>query len=101
MPVAVDGHGLAAERLRDEPGDDAAVPALVDAWAVRVEVPHDGDRQPPVTVCEREMLVTIRWQRTRKLAVPLAQLEAVNADQETQQAIDDWHYWVGQGHTFY
>jgi len=47
--------------------------------------------------CEHEMFVVIRWQR-RGLAVPLAQLTGINIDEETQQAIEDWHYWINQGH---
>lgn len=47
--------------------------------------------------CEHEMFVTVRWKR-RTLGVPLAQLQsAVKEDQETVQAIEDWHYWVDQG----
>ena len=46
--------------------------------------------------CEHDMLVQIRWQG-RKLAIPLSQLDAVGADESTQEAIDDWHYWVAQG----
>jgi calcium binding protein len=49
--------------------------------------------------CEREMFVHIRW-KSRKLAVPLSQLEGVQVDEETQQAIEDWHYWVNQGRQF-
>ncbi|HLL79801.1 MAG TPA: calcium-binding protein [Ktedonobacteraceae bacterium] len=37
----------------------------------------------------------IKWQ-SRKLGVPLSQLEGVNVDDETRQAIEDWRYWVGQ-----
>lgn len=47
--------------------------------------------------CRHEMFVLIRWKR-RQLAVPLMQLEGINADEETQQAIEDWHYWVNQGY---
>ena len=47
--------------------------------------------------CEHDMLVQIRWQ-ARKMAVPLSQLEAINPDQSTQEAIGDWHYWVAQGY---
>jgi hypothetical protein len=28
------------------------------------------------------------------------QLEASEADEETQQAIADWHYWVNRGYEF-
>jgi DNA invertase Pin-like site-specific DNA recombinase len=46
--------------------------------------------------CEHDMLVQIRWQG-RKMSVPLSQLEAIDADEPTQEAIGDWHYWVAQG----
>jgi hypothetical protein len=47
--------------------------------------------------CEYGMLVQIRWQG-RKMAVPLSQLEAIGADESTQEAVGDWHYWVAQGY---
>jgi hypothetical protein len=53
----------------------------------------------PVDECEREMFVEIDW-KGDTLAVPLIQLEAPDADEETQQAISDWHYWVNQGYEF-
>ena len=46
--------------------------------------------------CEHDMLVQIRWQG-RKMAVPLSQLEAIDAAESTQEVIGDWHYWVAQG----
>jgi hypothetical protein len=49
--------------------------------------------------CENDMLVQIKWQG-RKMAVPLSQLAAVNADESTAEAIGDWHYWVSQGYLF-
>ena len=49
--------------------------------------------------CEHDMLVMTRWKR-RQLAVPLMQLEGIEVDEETQQAIDDWHYWVDRGYEF-
>ena len=36
--------------------------------------------------CEHDMLVQIRWQG-RKMAVPLSQLEPINADESTDEAI--------------
>src|SRR5437588_10283146 len=47
--------------------------------------------------CEHDMLVMIRW-NSRQLAVPLMQLEGVQVDEEMQQAIEDWQYWVGRGY---
>lgn len=49
--------------------------------------------------CEREMFVTVKWDK-RTFAVPLSQLVGVDVDEETREAIGDWHYWVGQGYEF-
>ena len=50
--------------------------------------------------CEHEMFVTIRWERDG-LAVPLSQLKPIAAtDKRTQQAVEDWHYWVKIGYAF-
>ena len=50
--------------------------------------------------CEREMFVTIRWDK-EGLAVPLAQLRPIRTtDEQTRQAVDDWHYWVEMGYRF-
>jgi Calcium binding len=53
----------------------------------------------PEEECRHEMFVAIRWER-RTLAVPLAQLATIATDEETQQAIEDWHYWVKRGYEF-
>src|ERR1017187_9509754 len=53
----------------------------------------------PEDVCERDMLVLIRWQN-RNMAVPLSQLVGVDLDESTAEAIGDWHYWVAQGYYF-
>jgi len=52
---------------------------------------------PPEEECEHEMFVLTRWEGGT-LAVPLSQLEGVVVDAETQQAIEDWHYWVDRGY---
>ena len=54
-------------------------------------------RMAPEDKCEHDMFVLIRWQ-DRKMAVPLSQLDAIDPDESTQEAIDDWHYWVAQGY---
>jgi hypothetical protein len=51
----------------------------------------------PDEECEHEMFVLIQWS-PHPLAVPLMQLEGIDVDEETQQAIEDWHYWVGRGY---
>ncbi|MBC8180814.1 calcium-binding protein [candidate division KSB1 bacterium] len=47
--------------------------------------------------CMHEMFVEIEWQG-RSFGVPLAQLEPLNVDELTQEAIADWHYWVKRGY---
>jgi Calcium binding len=50
--------------------------------------------------CEHEMFVTLRWEK-EGLAVPLSQLTPISAtDEQTKQAIEDWHYWVKMGYEF-
>ena len=51
----------------------------------------------PEEECEHEMFVMIRW-KSRQPAVPLMQLEGIDVDEKTQQAIEDWHYWVDRGY---
>ena len=52
---------------------------------------------PPEEDCEHNMFVLIRWE-SHEFGVPLIQLEGIQVDKETQQAIEDWHYWVNQGY---
>jgi hypothetical protein len=63
-----------------EPGDEIEV----------VEMAPDDE-------CVHEMFVMIRW-KPHQLAVPLMQLQGIDVDEKTQQAIEDWHYWVDQGY---
>ena len=51
----------------------------------------------PEEECQHEMFVEIHWQK-RPLAVPLMQLEAIDTDDETDEAIGDWHYWTSRGY---
>ncbi len=51
----------------------------------------------PPDNCMHEMFVMGKW-KGRSLGLPLAQLEAVEADEGTLEAIGDWHYWVDQGY---
>lgn len=53
----------------------------------------------PEEDCEKEMFTEIKW-KGRILAVPLSQLEGVGIDEETQEAINDWHYWTGRDYEF-
>jgi hypothetical protein len=49
--------------------------------------------------CEHDMFVDISW-KNKSLAIPLSQLRPLNADDNSTEAIDDWHYWVKQGYVF-
>ncbi|MHC4509035.1 MAG: calcium-binding protein [Planctomycetota bacterium] len=53
----------------------------------------------PEEECQHEMFVMMRWER-RGLAVPLSQVRPITeADEDTREAVGDWHYWVAQGYT--
>jgi hypothetical protein len=51
----------------------------------------------PEDECMHEMFVLMPWSGDA-LAVPLAQLDVLHADEETEQAVADWHYWIAQGY---
>jgi len=54
----------------------------------------------PEEECEREMFVTIRWDKGR-LVVPLSQLKPIGkTPEQTREAVEDWHYWVGMGYEY-
>jgi Calcium binding len=53
----------------------------------------------PEEDCEHDMLVDVQWQG-RRLAVPLSQLQGAAVDEASQEAIEDWHYWVARGYQF-
>ncbi len=71
--------------------------ATKDASPLRKGETIEVLRMATEDACEHDMLVQIRWQG-RKMAVPLSQLAAINPDESTQEAIDDWLYWVAQGY---
>lgn len=50
--------------------------------------------------CLQEMFVEVPWEDDT-LTVPLAQLEPLDdEDEQTKEAIADWHYSVAQGYEF-
>lgn len=54
----------------------------------------------PGEECEREMFVSIRWERNGP-AVPLSQLNPIDETAtETKEAVEEWHYWVQLGYQF-
>lgn len=53
----------------------------------------------PESECNHEMFVMIPWEKDG-LAVPLSQLTVVHGDDDTEQAVSDWNYWVDRGYIF-
>jgi hypothetical protein len=52
----------------------------------------------PESECQHEMFVETRWGKGT-LAVPLAQVKPIaKTDDETQEAVADWHYWMARGY---
>jgi hypothetical protein len=55
-------------------------------------------RMAPEEECQHEMFVETRWERGT-LAIPLSQLKPIaTTDNDTREAIEDWHYWVDLGY---
>ena len=53
----------------------------------------------PVEECEHDMFVEMDWD-DEGLAIPLSQLEVVDAADETREAVEDWLYWTKKGYQF-
>ena len=51
-------------------------------------------------ICEHDMVVTIKWKNKETLCVPLRQLKGAKVDDATEQALNDWSYWISQGYSF-
>jgi hypothetical protein len=51
----------------------------------------------PEDECAHEMFVLTPWQ-PRPLAVPLMQLEAIQVEDATHEAVEDWQYWLESGY---
>ncbi|HEY6354266.1 MAG TPA: calcium-binding protein [Burkholderiaceae bacterium] len=49
--------------------------------------------------CMSEVLVLVTRSKA-KLAVPLGQLTCNSVDEQTCQAVEDWHYWLARGYAF-
>ena len=51
----------------------------------------------PEEECNSEMFVWVR-RAGERMAVALAQLQPLSNDQETQESVGDWLYWVDRGY---
>ncbi|OGI03690.1 MAG: calcium-binding protein [Candidatus Melainabacteria bacterium GWF2_37_15] len=47
--------------------------------------------------CSHGMFVEINW-NNRSFYIPLEQLQPINTDDETMEAVEDWHYWIARGY---
>jgi hypothetical protein len=85
--------------------DKISVPFKAKCIAIRTISPLDAGEEVDVLgmtsedECEHEMFVKVKW-HGRELGVPLAQIAVVEADEATQEAVEDWHYWVNRGYEF-
>lgn len=108
MDIIVDAHGPEEQAM----GwyyyleDKLRFPFLAKCIADRAISPlRTGDEietlgMAPESDCQHEMFVEMRWER-RTLAVPLAQVKPIaKTDEDTQEAVADWHYWVARGYEF-
>ena len=105
MEIIVDAYGPEEQAAGwyNYLDDTLQIPFSARCIAPRVISPLEpGDEvevegMAPAEECEHEMFVLIPW-RPHQLAIPLMQLEGIDVDEETQQAIEDWHYWVNRGY---
>ena len=107
LEIVVDAYG-ADERAMSwyrYLSDTLAFPFITQCRAKRAISPLQiGDEvdvvgMAPEEECLHEMFVLMRWERDG-LAVPLSQLAVTYADDVTQQAVEDWLYWVDRGYQF-
>jgi len=105
MQIVVDAYGPEEQAMGwyNYLADTLQFPFSARCVAQRVTSPLEpGDEVEVVEIapaeeCDHEMFVMIRW-KSRQLAVPLMQLEGIDVDEETQQAMEDWRYWVDRGY---
>jgi hypothetical protein len=60
-------------------------------------------KMSPEEACQREMFVEVLYKEGTAediFSVALSDIESIEADDETQEAVKDWHYWVGMGYEF-
>ena len=92
-----------AELDRDEECEERILMEIVAEQAIsplRVGDEVEVVGMAPEDECAHEMFVLMPWER-RTLAVPLSQLQAAShVDEQTRQAVEDWHYWVKRGYEF-
>ena len=85
--------------------DKISFPFSAECIAVNKRTPLElGERVTVIEMagednCEHDIYVEISW-KNKVLIIPLAQIKPIDANEDTVEAIDDWHYWKKQGYTF-
>jgi hypothetical protein len=85
--------------------DKISFPLTAECIAVDKRNPLELNERITVTqmsgedYCEYDMYVDISW-KDKVLAIPLTQIKQLDADEDTIEAIGDWHYWKKQGYEF-
>jgi hypothetical protein len=57
----------------------------------------------PEDDCTHDMFVEVRYQAGTVddiFSARLAEINPINVDEETAEAVADWHYWVARGYEF-
>lgn len=83
-------------------------PFKANCTSVRATSPLEVGSEVEVLVmateddCMIEVYVFVQHgtKKKSKLAVPLAQLQCLSTNEETRQAVEDWHYWVARGYEY-
>ena len=57
-------------------------------------------KSAPADACEHGMFVEVRRRRQCTFAAPLAQMQPIEVDANTAEAIADWRYWVERRYEF-
>jgi hypothetical protein len=105
MEIIVDAYGPEEQAIgwHIYLEDHLRFPLLTTCMARRATSPlRIGDEvevvgMAPEEECKHEMFVLMRWERDT-LAVPLSQLRVVLGDEESEQAVEDWNYWMARGY---
>jgi hypothetical protein len=53
----------------------------------------------PEDECDHDMYVDVQWNDS-ELSIPLYQLKGIDVDDDSEEAITDWHYWMNRGYEF-
>ena len=53
----------------------------------------------PEEECSHEIFVEINWNK-RTLCVPLVQLQPLDTNEQSLEAVEDWRYWIARGYEF-